>query len=210
MTNFLIWSILSEVSWVAIDRRQLILEAATKSFSLFGYKATTMDQVSKLANVGKGTIYTFFKNKEELFDEIISSLIKDMKAVAEQEIKHDSTIDENVNRVLFKLLEFRKSHQLTIKLFQEEREIGTQAVVDVVQRVEQAIINYMKGIIQEAIDRGEIKPCNPEITAFIMLKMYVSLIFDWEQQHTPLDKEEISKLFRLYFFDGLSNKPLHP
>lgn len=210
MTNFLIWSILSEVSWVAIDRRQLILEAATKSFSLFGYKATTMDQVSKLANVGKGTIYTFFKNKEELFDEIISSLIKDMKAVAEQEIKHDSTIDENVNRVLFKLLEFRKSHQLTIKLFQEEREIGTQAVVDVVQRVEQAIINYMKGIIQEAIDRGEIKPCNPEITAFVMLKMYVSLIFDWEQQHMPLDKEEISKLFRLYFFDGLSNKPLHP
>lgn len=210
MTNFLIWSILSEVSWVAIDRRQLILEAATKSFSLFGYKATTMDQVSKLANVGKGTIYTFFKNKEELFDEIISSLIKDMKAVAEQEIKHDSTIDENVNRVLFRLLEFRKSHQLTIKLFQEEREIGTQAVVDVVQRVEQAIINYMKGIIQEAIDRGEIKPCNPEITAFVMLKMYVSLIFDWEQQHMPLDKEEISKLFRLYFFDGLSNKPLHP
>ncbi|BDH60334.1 TetR family transcriptional regulator [Lysinibacillus sp. PLM2] len=195
---------------MAIDRRQLILEAATKSFSLFGYKATTMDQVSKLANVGKGTIYTFFKNKEELFDEIISSLIKDMKAVAEQAIKHDSTIDENVNRVLFKLLEFRKSHQLTIKLFQEEREIGTQAVVDVVQRVEQAIINYMKGIIQEAIDRGEIKPCNPEITAFVMLKMYVSLIFDWEQHHTPLAKEEISKLFRLYFFDGLSNKSLHP
>nr|WP_106783042.1 TetR/AcrR family transcriptional regulator [Lysinibacillus timonensis] len=189
---------------MAIDRRQLILEAATKSFSLFGYKATTMDQVSKLANVGKGTIYTFFKNKEELFDEIITTLIKDMKVVAEQAIDPNNPIDENVNRVLFKLLEFRKSHQLTIKLFQEEREIGTQAVVDVVQRVEQAIINYMKGIIQEAMDRGEIKTCNPEITSFVMLKMYVSLIFDWEQHHAPLEKEEISKLFRMYFFDGLS------
>ena len=58
-----------------IDRKKLILEAATKSFSLFGYKATTMDQVAKLANVGKGTIYTFFKTKEELFDEIINTLI---------------------------------------------------------------------------------------------------------------------------------------
>ena len=208
MTIFLIWSIghfrKSEVSIVAIDRKQLILEAATKSFSLFGYKATTMDQVSKLANVGKGTIYTFFKNKEELFDEIISSLIKDMKAEAELAIDHNSRFDENINRVLFRLLEFRKSHQLTIKLFQEEREIGTQAVVDVVQRVEQAIVNYMIGIIQEAIERGEIKPCNPEITAFVMLKTYISSIFDWEQQHIPLDKEEISKLFRLYFFEGLS------
>ncbi|MER2090772.1 MAG: helix-turn-helix domain-containing protein, partial [Sporosarcina sp.] len=45
-----------------MDRRQVILEAAAKSFSLFGYKATTMDQVAKIANVGKGTIYTFFAN----------------------------------------------------------------------------------------------------------------------------------------------------
>ncbi|MFT4413702.1 TetR/AcrR family transcriptional regulator [Fredinandcohnia humi] len=188
---------------MAIDRRQLIIKAATKSFSLFGYKATTMDQVAKLANVGKGTIYTFFKNKEELFDEIITTLIKDMKVVAEEAIDPSSTFHENANRVLFKLLEFRKSHQLTIKLFQEERDIGTQAVTEVIQRVEQAIISYMKGIIQEAIDREEIKPCNPEITAFVMLKLYVSLIFDWEQNHEPLEKEEISNLFQFYFLNGL-------
>ncbi|WP_139187737.1 TetR/AcrR family transcriptional regulator [Bacillus tuaregi] len=188
---------------MAMDRRKLIIEAATKSFSLFGYKATTMDQVARLANVGKGTIYTFFKNKEELFDEIISSLIRDMKSVAEDAMNRSLTFYENANRVLFGLLEFRKSHQLTIKLFQEEREIGTQAVVDVVQRMEQAIIHYMIGIIQDAMDRGEIKPCNPEITAFAMLKLYVSLIFDWEQNHKPLTKEEIADLFKLYFFTGL-------
>jgi AcrR family transcriptional regulator len=190
---------------VATDRRQLIVDAATKSFSLFGYKATTMDQVAKLANVGKGTIYTFFKNKEELFDDIINSLLKDMKDVAEKAINKENSFHENANRVLFDLLEFRNSHQLTIKLFQEEREIGTQAVVEVVQRVEEAIINYMKGIIQEAIDRKEIKRCDPEITAFVMLKLYVSLIFDWERSHKPLDKEEISELFELYLFKGLSN-----
>ncbi|MFD1909464.1 TetR/AcrR family transcriptional regulator [Paenibacillus rhizoplanae] len=32
-------------------------------FSLFGYKATTMDQVAKIANVGKGTIYTFLRTR---------------------------------------------------------------------------------------------------------------------------------------------------
>lgn len=66
---------------MAIDRKRSIIDAATKSFSAFGYKATTMDQVAKLANVGKGTIYTFFKNKEELFGEIISNLITEMKQV---------------------------------------------------------------------------------------------------------------------------------
>lgn len=189
---------------MAVDRRQLIIDAATKSFSLFGYKATTMDQIAKLANVGKGTIYTFFKNKDELFDDIVNTLIKDMKVVAEGAIKRQNSFHENANCVLFEFLEFRKTHQLMIKLFQEERDIGTQAVVEVVQRVEQAIINYMKGIIQEAIDCGEIKKCDPEITAFVMLKLYVSLIFDWEKNHNPLGKEEISQLFELYFFHGLS------
>lgn len=188
-----------------MDRKQLILEAAKKSFSLFGYKASTMDQIAKLANVGKGTIYIFFKSKEEILHEIVSSLIKDMKREAERAIDPNSTFDENMHRILVRILEFRKSHQLTIKLFQEEKELGTRAVADVIRQIEQAIIDYMKGIIQEAIDRGEIKECNPEITAFVMLKTYVALIFDWwEQRHPPLDKEEMSNLFRLYFFEGLS------
>lgn len=56
-----------EVEYLAVDRRKLILEAATKSFSMFGYKATTMDHVAKIANVGKGTIYTFLKIKRSSF-----------------------------------------------------------------------------------------------------------------------------------------------
>lgn len=42
-------------------KKKGILEAATRSFGKFGYKATTMSQIAKQANVGKGTIYTFFQ-----------------------------------------------------------------------------------------------------------------------------------------------------
>ncbi|CAM3957057.1 Transcriptional regulator TetR family [Geobacillus stearothermophilus] len=48
---------------MASDRKRQIIEAATQSFAAFGYKATTMEQIAKLANVGKGTIYTFFSVK---------------------------------------------------------------------------------------------------------------------------------------------------
>ncbi|MEK3887514.1 TetR/AcrR family transcriptional regulator [Bacillus sp. FSL K6-3431] len=189
---------------MSVDRKQLIINAATKSFSLFGYKATTMDQVAKLANVGKGTIYTFFNNKEELLDEIVTSLIKEMKTAAEDTIQPDLSFHENANRALYRLLEFRKEHQLTIKLFQEEKEIGTPAVMEVMQKVEQAIINYIKGKVIEAMEKGEIKNCNPEITAFIMLKLYISLIFDWEKNHRPLNRQDVASLFEFYLFEGLS------
>ncbi len=190
---------------MTIDRRQLIVDAANQSFSQFGYKATTMDQVAKTANVGKGTIYTFFENKEELFDEIISTLIKEMKNAAEEVIDDKATFRKNVHRSIYRILEFRKEHQLTIKLFQEEREFGTPKVLEVIRRVEAAILSYIKVKLDQALERDEIKPCNPQLTAFIMVKLYIALIFDWEREHEPLEKDKIAELFELYLFEGLSN-----
>jgi AcrR family transcriptional regulator len=189
---------------MAIDRRKQIIDAATSSFSLYGYKATTIDQVAKLANVGKGTIYTFFKNKEELFDEIINGLILEMKAVANEAVSPSDSFYENVHRALYRLLEFRKQHQLTIKLSQEARDIGTPAVLDVMEKLELAILNFIKEKVVQAIQKGEIKECDPEITAFIMMKLYIALIFDWEKRNQPLGKAEISDLFEFYIFKGLS------
>ncbi|RSD29294.1 TetR/AcrR family transcriptional regulator [Mesobacillus subterraneus] len=189
---------------MAVDRRQQIIEAAANSFSLYGYKATTIDQVAKLANVGKGTIYTFFKNKEMLFDEIITGLIKEMKAVANEAVNSTDSFYESVHKGLYNLLEFRKQHQLTIKLSQEARDIGTPAVLEVMEKLEQAILNFIKEQVIQAIDKGEIKECDPEITSFIMMKLYIALIFDWEKKHEPLDKDKISELFEFYIFKGLS------
>lgn len=190
---------------MTVDRKKMIIEAATKSFTLFGYKATTIEQVAKLANVGKGTIYTFFKNKEELFDEIVVTLIEDMKAEAEKVIDPALMFFENAHRALYRILEFRLEHQLTIKLFQEEREMGTPAVQEVMVKLEASIITYIRKWIELAIANGKIQPCDPEITAFIIYKLYIALIFDWEKRHEPLDKDKIFDLFHLYIIKGLSN-----
>ncbi|CAN7373561.1 TetR/AcrR family transcriptional regulator [Peribacillus frigoritolerans] len=189
---------------MSVDRKKLILEAATKSFSLFGYKATTMDQVAKIANVGKGTIYTFYKNKEELFKEIVQRMIEEMKYEAEQSLDDQLSFFENLHRAVYRILEFRQEHQLSLKLLQEEREIGTPAVQEMVNEMEEAIVSYIKEKLKIAIDKGYIQPCDPEITAFLMLKMYLALIFDWERNHAPLEKEEIAELFKIYLFKGLT------
>jgi AcrR family transcriptional regulator len=189
---------------MGIDRKQQILEAATKSFTQFGYKGTTMDLVSRLANVGKGTIYTFYKNKEELFSEIIDRLLKDMKAVADEAFDSEHPFVENVHQALYQILEFRKTHQLTIKIFQESHELGTPTVNAGVQKVEEMVLHYIEQKIKRAIEQGDIKECDPELTAFIILKLYISLIFDWEKHHSPLGKEKIAEIFEGYLLKGLS------
>jgi AcrR family transcriptional regulator len=186
------------------DRRKMIVDAATKSFSLFGYKATTMDQVAKLANVGKGTIYTFFKNKEDLFEEIISTIVKEMIIEAESVIQAGLPFTENVHRALYRLLEFRSQHQLMIKLVQEEKEMGTIAVSEMLEHIEEEIIAYLKKKIEIAISKGAIPAVNTEITSFLLLKMYIALVFDWEKHHEPLSSEKIAEIMKVFLLKGLS------
>lgn len=186
-----------------MDRKQKIVEAAARSFSLFGYKATTMDQIARLANVGKGTIYTFFKNKEDLLHFLMNELIVEMKKAAEQSFDENLPFQENVHRAIYKMLEYRRQHQLAIKLFEEEK-FGTPEVVAALKFFEESIVTYISDIIMNAIHKGDIRPCNPRITAFVLMKMYVALIFDWEESNPSLSKEEIAQILNMYIFEGLS------
>ncbi|RKP47330.1 TetR/AcrR family transcriptional regulator [Cohnella endophytica] len=189
---------------MTVDRRKQIVEAAAKSFSLFGYKATTMDQVAKLANVGKGTIYTFFANKEELFDEIMGNLIQEMKVLADTEYDADRHFFDNLNRILYRLLDYRERHQLAVKMIHEIRDMGTPKALEGMRQLENAILSYIQVKIRAAIDKGELKPCDPEITAFVMVKLYVALASEWAFGRPPLEKERIAELIRLYLMNGLS------
>jgi TetR/AcrR family fatty acid metabolism transcriptional regulator len=58
------------------DKRRRILEAAVRVFAKKGYFAARVSDVAKRAGIADGTIYLYFKNKEDilvsLFDEVMS------------------------------------------------------------------------------------------------------------------------------------------
>lgn len=187
-----------------VDRRKLIVEAAEKSFALFGYKATTMDHVAKIANVAKGTIYTFFANKEELFDEILRSVIVEMKNITEHEVQSDRPFFENLYQSMDKLLEFRSEHELLVKLFQEVRDFGTPQAREGLDKIEAAILDYLERQIDRAAQRGEIREFNPKVISFVLVKLYIALTSDWNKIHEPLSKDQIREFSRVFLSGGLS------
>ena len=187
-----------------LDRREQVVTAAEKSFALFGYKATTMDQVAKIAKVAKGTIYNFFENKEQLFGEILRSIITDMKTIAEQKVREEDSFFDNVYRSMDALLEYRQEHELLIKLFQEVSEFGTPQAKEGLQRVESAILDYLERQIARAMDLKEIRSFNPKVISFVMFKLYVALTSDWNKYNEPLREAEIKEFVSLFLKNGLS------
>ncbi|MGI8831720.1 MAG: TetR/AcrR family transcriptional regulator [Nitrososphaeraceae archaeon] len=96
--------------------REKIVDAAIVTFSKHGYDRTKMDDIAETANLSKGTIYLYFKSKEELFYAISENNIKALK----EQLSVLFTKSENLisDSQMF-YVNFRKASEQSDKVFLE-------------------------------------------------------------------------------------------
>jgi TetR/AcrR family transcriptional regulator len=92
------------------QRRNMIIEAAEKVFFAKGLDPATMDDIAKEAELSKGTLYLYFKNKEDLYLALthrsLEQLVGMFLAAVE---KHSSGLDK-VRAIGRAYMEFAKRH----------------------------------------------------------------------------------------------------
>jgi AcrR family transcriptional regulator len=87
------------------ERRQTILSAAFELFESISYDAVSMDTVAKRAGIAKGTVYLYFRTKEELFLELLTQEFENWFSEIEanltliREVQGGCTIDELAARI---------------------------------------------------------------------------------------------------------------
>ena len=81
------------------SKRRQIVEGARQVFMAQGFDAASMGEIARVAGVSKGTLYVYFKNKEELFEAIVG---QQCRVQAEQIFNLDHE-DRNVEEVLTRL-----------------------------------------------------------------------------------------------------------
>ena len=67
-------------------RRDEIISAAREVFALRGFAEATLDEIAERAEFGKGTLYNYFENKEELFEAVIVNSYETVMHSAEEVI----------------------------------------------------------------------------------------------------------------------------
>jgi len=55
------------------SRRKEILEKSTECFIKFGFNKTTLDEIGDSIGFNKAALYYYFKNKEELFVQVVNN-----------------------------------------------------------------------------------------------------------------------------------------
>ena len=82
------------------DRRSAILAAAGKVFHAHGYAATTMEAVAAEAGVAKGSLYNYFRSKQELFTQLFTETIAADEAEVEQLVAEPIPAAEKLQKLL--------------------------------------------------------------------------------------------------------------
>lgn len=96
-------------------RRQHILDCAKQVFAQKGYYEAYVEDVIKVAHIGKGTIYEYFRNKEDLF---LSLLIRSL-----EEWKRAVNINHNDIKQLDAISYFRHRIKQTIVFLNNDRQL---------------------------------------------------------------------------------------
>ena len=95
---------------IALSCRELLLEK--------GIKSLTISQIAQTAGVGKGTIYEYFKNKEDIVFAIITTFIAEHEKRLKQLVSDSQTTREKLFHFFYLLFEDELSHK-HLKIYKE-------------------------------------------------------------------------------------------
>ena len=148
---------------IIVDKMQKKRDIALSCKDLFvqnSIKNLTISQIAKTANIGKGSLYDYFKNKEEIVFELMNILMHEHDTKKQNELSKISSTKDKIksfadffyNEEDKELRELYKGF-LSISLTTPNEQLTTFQT--------QCFNNYnlwMNEIIQEGINKGEIIP----------------------------------------------------
>jgi len=173
------------------ERAPEILEAALASFAEKGFAGTRMDDIAKRAGITKGTIYLYFKSKEELFKALARQSIGErIAAITVQLEGADGPAAEQLRFVLTTLGHFASTSDRVVLPrvllaeagnFPELAEFWRKEIID-------RGLGLFEMIVKRGIARGEFRKMVPGHAARLCVAPLLVLIL-WRTLFARFDAE---------------------
>lgn len=186
---------------------QQIIEAAVKVIAKNGYHGSQVSKIAKEAGVADGTIYLYFKNKEDVlvsvFKEKMGQFIEQIaKATAaqpdaEQKLKvlidmHFSQLEQNPDMAIVTQLELRQS-DLSLRMQ--------------INNVLKAYLNVIDKVIAEGIEEKRFRDdINPTLIRQMIFGTLDEVVTSWVMNDRKYDLTSQAEAVHDFLINGLSSK----
>lgn len=187
-------------------KRDLIMNAALELFARYGYHKTTISEIAGSAKVGKGTIYSYFENKEEILLTLVDrELSKGFNAVAES-VMNEPTYDKKLIKLIETSIEYFHHNDLVSKVMAKDPDVVLSVITEKNRHFQDLSISGIKSIIDMGIEAGEFREVESEKVAYIIDSLLRSFHYISYLGLKTYSAEEIMKQLSDLIYKGLKKE----
>lgn len=196
-------------------KRERMLEVAAELFSKKNYHEVMMDDVARLTNVAKGTVYNYFSSKEELYFTIMSSKLGHLNTSLKNKIASEISVIVSLHTYVIHLYMFMMKYQSFFLMYQKEYLNAENKFCDELRLMN----DELKSILNDIILRGKKEKQFRDVDESFAVKIILGSVFGAVQRGIENDYtgdkliEEREKLFEFVLhglYSGFDNSKVLP
>lgn len=199
-----------ELAAAGRTKRQQILEAAYIVFSRKGYHRATVDEIIALADTGKGTVYNYFVNKEQLFYTLIKERSQPFEQALEQVVEAAMPPLDKIKRMITIFLQFyMENADLWRVMMHEIRGFGHETSQGISLEQQEKYrrwfadtIGMLEKVFAEGVEKGVLRECDVVKCAHGLFSVIVTMVF----QKLTDDIESCSAMIADFLLYGIAQR----
>jgi AcrR family transcriptional regulator len=177
---------------VSEERKDQILDAATDVFAKKGFNETRMDDIVTKSGLSKGTLYWYFKSKDEIILNILERMFSREFQELESLVDADQTATE---RLLYFTDRAIEDIRRMLRLMPLAYEFVAWAfrrkfVQEAFKRYINRFMDVLVPIIQQGTDAGEFRDIDPHAAAIAIGAIFEGTILLWVYDNSLVDTEK--------------------
>ncbi len=187
-----------------IDRKKLILEEAARLFSAKRFDEVLMDDIAHQAGVGKGTIYTYFADKEELYFAVVFEGIRRLNEQLQRKANRQQNPEDELRRMVHAIVSFFNQNRFFFRLMSHEDGEGGKGKNRKRWREERRIqLAAIETVLQNGAEQGVFSVEYPQVETAILRDMVRSVMIHARGMSVEAMVDTIMRIF----LRGVRKKP---
>jgi TetR/AcrR family acrAB operon transcriptional repressor len=155
-------------------RTSAIVLAARRVIAEAGLTDASMERIAHEAGIAKGTIYLYFRNKEELFAQVVDDGFAQLLERARSRAARARGADAKLEALLVASIEHCVENQAIFRALQEHRQLapdGTPVSVAMERNLAE-LVRFVAGILERGARSGELRACDaPRVARYLVESM---------------------------------------
>lgn len=146
-------------------RKELIRETAIRVMAEYGYYNSTTDKIAQEAGIAVGTIYNYFRNKEEILEYIFAIELEKRRAAYFEQIQLDKPALEKLHFLLERHFAEIAQHIEVGRILVREQPLAGKDELTGVAAFLKGVPQWIEDLLHTALEQKEIRSCDTRIVA---------------------------------------------